>query len=66
MKETISKYIQAITKIVGYTYPEPQEILKIVKTGGDLFDVIADSNFQIVDFSSFFSYSTTAQEFLNS
>lgn len=48
MRPTVSHYIQAVTKIVTYAYPDAAEIYALVKTGGSLFEVIADSNFQIV------------------
>lgn len=48
MRDTIAKYMQDINKIVTYAYPDTLEILRVVKTGGKLFEVIAESNYQIV------------------
>jgi len=48
MRNTIAKYIQDINKIVTYAYPDTLEILRVVKSGGKLFEVIAESNYQIV------------------
>ena len=48
MRDTIAKYVQDINKIVTYAYPDTLEILRVVKTGGKLFEVIAESNYQIV------------------
>lgn len=48
MRDTIANYIQMINKVVTYAYPDPLEMYKIVNTGGSLFEVVADSNFQLV------------------
>lgn len=48
MKPVIEAMIGQITKLVTYAYPDEYELRKIVKIGGNIFDVISDSNFQIV------------------
>jgi hypothetical protein len=66
MRDTIANYIQMINKVVTYTYPDPQEIHKIVNTGGSLFEVIADSNFQLVPkkLPKIFNNSTRLSQFV--
>lgn len=62
MRPTVANYIQSVSKLVNYAYPEATELYKIVKTGGSLFEVIADSNFQIVRACMTRRSSTTARD----
>lgn len=48
MRDTIGSYMQQINKLVSYAYPDAEDIVRVVKTGGNLFDVVAESNYQIV------------------
>lgn len=66
LRDTIANYIQMINKVVTYTYPDPLEIYKIVNTGGSLFEVIADSNFQLVlaKWPQIFNNSTRLSQFI--